>query len=72
MSKRDFYEILGVAKNASEDDIKKAEQAIHQFIEEAFNQNGFKQVEHQPNLHDGCKWCPFYKTFHCSATYHTH
>jgi hypothetical protein len=51
--------------------IKKAEQAIHQFIEEAFNQNGFKQVEHQPNLHDGCKWCPFFKTFHCSATYHT-
>ena len=52
--------------------IKKAEQAIHQFIEEAFDQNGFKQVEHQPNLHDGCKWCPFFKTFHCSATYHTH
>jgi len=24
MSKRDYYEILGVAKNASEEDIKKA------------------------------------------------
>jgi hypothetical protein len=50
--------------------MKKAEQAMLNFIEEAFDANGFKQVEHQPKINDNCKWCPFFKTHLCSATYH--
>jgi hypothetical protein len=49
--------------------IKKAEDAMLNFIEEAFDQDGFKQVEHQPKINDNCKWCSFYKTHLCSATY---
>jgi len=49
--------------------IKKATEAMNNFIEETFDQNGFKEVEHQPKVNDNCKWCPFYKTHLCSATY---
>ncbi len=49
--------------------IKKAGDAMSKFIEEAFDKNGFKQVEHQPTINDGCKWCPFHKTHLCSATF---
>jgi hypothetical protein len=49
--------------------IKKAEDAMLKFIEEAFDANGFKEVEHQPKINDNCKWCSFYKTHLCSATY---
>jgi hypothetical protein len=49
--------------------IKKAETAMLNFIEEAFDKNGFKQTEHQPKINDNCKWCPFYKVHLCSATY---
>jgi hypothetical protein len=49
--------------------IKKAETAMLNFIEEAFDQNGFKQVDHQPKINDNCKYCPFYKVHFCSATY---
>jgi hypothetical protein len=50
--------------------MKKAEQAMLNFIEDAFDQNGYKQIEHQPKINDNCKWCPFFKTHLCSATYH--
>ena len=49
--------------------IKKAEDAMLKFIEEAFDENGFKEVEHKPTINDNCKWCPFYKTHFCTATY---
>jgi hypothetical protein len=49
--------------------LKKADDAIMGFIEQAFDWNGFKEVEHQPKINDNCKWCPFYKTHLCSATY---
>jgi hypothetical protein len=49
--------------------IKKAEDALLKFVEEAFDTNGFKEVEHQPKLNDNCKWCPFHKTHLCSATF---
>jgi len=49
--------------------IKKAEEAMLKFIENVFDQNGYKQVEHQPKINDNCKYCPFYKTHLCSATF---
>ena len=49
--------------------IKKATDSINKFIEEVFDINGYKKVEHQPKINDNCKWCPFFKTHLCSATY---
>jgi hypothetical protein len=49
--------------------IKRATEAINNFIENAFDNKGFKKVEHQPTIHDNCKWCVFHKTHLCSATY---
>lgn len=50
--------------------IKKATEAMNEFIENAFDQQGYKNVEHQPKVNDNCKWCSFHKTHLCSATYH--
>ena len=49
--------------------IKKATEAMNEFIENAFDQQGYKNVEHQPKVNDNCKWCSFHKTHLCSATY---
>jgi hypothetical protein len=49
--------------------IKRATEAINNFIENAFDNKGFKKVEHQPTINDNCKWCVFHKTHLCSATY---
>jgi hypothetical protein len=49
--------------------INKVSKSIEEFIEQAFDRDGYKQVEHQAKINDNCKWCPFYKTYLCSATY---
>lgn len=49
--------------------IKKATEAMNKFIEDVFDKNGFKEVDHQPQINDNCKWCPFHKTHLCLATY---
>ena len=49
--------------------LNKATKSIESFIEQAFDRNGFKDVDHQPRENNNCKWCPFYKTHLCSATY---
>jgi len=49
--------------------LNKVTKSIEEFIEQAFDRNGYKQVEHQPKVNDNCKWCPFYKTHLCSATF---
>jgi hypothetical protein len=49
--------------------MKKATEAMNNFIEEAFDENGYKKIEHQSKINNNCKWCPFHKTHFCSATY---
>ena len=49
--------------------LNKVTKSIDEFIERAFDRNGYKEVDHQPKLNGNCKWCPFYKTHLCSATY---
>ena len=48
---------------------KRAEDALQTFITEAFTKEGYKEVEHQPRENNNCRWCPFYKTHLCSATF---
>jgi hypothetical protein len=49
--------------------LNRVAKTINVFLEQAFDRNGFKNVEHQPRENNNCKWCPFHKTHLCSATY---
>jgi hypothetical protein len=49
--------------------LNKVSKSIESFVEQAFDRNGYKDVEHQPTPHKNCNWCPFNKTHLCSATY---
>jgi len=49
--------------------LNRVSKTINAFLEQAFDRNGFKDVEHHPRKNDNCKWCPFHKTHLCSATY---
>jgi len=49
--------------------LNKVSKSIEEFIEQAFDRNGYKDVEHQPTPHKNCNWCSFHKTHLCSATY---
>ena len=49
--------------------INKATQALNNFIESAFDLNGYKKPNHQPQINNNCKWCVFHKTHLCQATY---
>jgi hypothetical protein len=49
--------------------LNRVAKTINSFLEQAFDRNGFKDVDHQPRENNNCKWCPFHKTHLCSATY---
>jgi hypothetical protein len=49
--------------------LNKVSKSIESFVEQAFDRNGYKDVEHIPTPHKNCNWCPFNKTHLCSATY---
>jgi len=49
--------------------LNKVSKSIEAFVEQAFDRNGYKDVEHQPTPHKNCNWCPFHKTHLCSATF---
>ena len=49
--------------------LNKVSKSIDAFIEQAFDRNGYKDVEHIPTPHKNCNWCPFHKTHLCSATF---
>ena len=48
---------------------KRVGDALQKFITESFTPKGYKEVEHQPQENKNCKWCSFYKTHLCSATF---
>ena len=43
--------------------------SITDFIEQAFNREGFSDIDHQPQVNDNCKYCPFHRTHLCTATF---
>ena len=49
--------------------LNKATKTLEKFISEAFNRDGYKEVDHQPTPNNNCNFCPFHKTHHCPATY---
>jgi hypothetical protein len=49
--------------------LNKVSKSIEDFLEQAFDHNGYKDVEHTPTPHKNCNWCPFHKTHLCSATF---
>lgn len=49
--------------------INKATKALDNFIENGFDNKGFKSIDHQPIVNDNCRWCLYYKTHLCKATY---
>ena len=49
--------------------MNRVQKAVNNFINNAFNSDGFKEVDQQPTPHKNCNWCPFYKTHLCSATF---
>jgi len=49
--------------------LNKVSKSIEAFVEQAFDRNGYKDVEHQPTPHKNCNWCSFHKTHLCSATF---
>jgi hypothetical protein len=49
--------------------VNRVTQALQNFIDQAFDLNGYKKVEHPLQVNDNCKWCVFHKTHLCSATY---
>jgi len=48
---------------------KRVGEALNKFITEAFTDEGYKEVDHIPLENNNCKWCSFYKTHLCSATF---
>lgn len=49
--------------------INKSTELFNKFISEAFDYNGFKEIEHQPTINKNCQYCQFHKTVKCPATF---
>jgi len=49
--------------------LNKATKNVEDFITQAFTQDGYAEKEYEPVINDNCKWCPFFKTHLCSATF---
>lgn len=49
--------------------LNKATKNLEDFITQCFTQNGYAEKEYEPIINDNCKWCPFFQTHLCSATF---
>lgn len=49
---------------------KRVSVALQKFISEAFDSSGkYREISHEPKENKFCKWCSFYKTHLCPATF---
>ena len=49
--------------------LNKVDKELNEFIEAAFTKEGYSNKEHPYTINDNCKYCTFYKTHLCSATF---
>jgi len=47
----------------------KALDSLNNFIEKAFDSEGYKDNDYIPTINNNCKYCPFYQSIKCSATF---
>jgi len=49
--------------------INRATESLNQFLDNCFTQEGYNQKPMPYKINNNCKWCPYYKTHLCSATF---
>ena len=49
--------------------INRATESLNEFLNNCFTQEGYNQKEMPCKINNNCKWCPYYKTHLCGATF---
>ena len=49
--------------------INRATKSLQNFLDNCFTKEGYNQKEMPEIINNNCKWCPYYKTHLCSATF---
>tara|TARA_R110000796_G_scaffold131977_1_gene247460 strand:- start:548 stop:1036 length:489 start_codon:yes stop_codon:yes gene_type:complete len=49
--------------------INRATNSLKLFLDNCFTKDGFNSKDMPETINDNCKWCSFYKTHLCSATF---
>ena len=49
--------------------VNRATKSLNEFLDNCFTSEGFNQKDMPALTNDNCKWCPYFKTHLCSATF---
>ena len=49
--------------------INRATKMLNEFLDNCFTKNGYNEKEMPEIVNNNCKWCPYFKTHLCSATF---
>jgi hypothetical protein len=49
--------------------INRATKSLQEFLDNCFTKNGFNEKDMPETPNNNCKWCPYFKTHLCSATF---
>ena len=49
--------------------VNRATKSLQNFLDNCFTKEGYNQKEMPEIVNNNCKWCPYYKTHLCSATF---